>query len=359
LGALLLAAGATACAGPEPLGERQQRVIGGEPAGDERASVVYAVSEVGTFQGLPVVKIGSATLVAPNLVATALHVVSHNPSNVPFTCDADGNEVSGTNGSMLGDLVAPEKFSIYQGYTPSAEPVAHGLQIISTGSETLCENDLAFVVLDHAVDLPIVPIYRGPPAQPGEVVTAVGYASADPEAVPTRTQRDVTVTEVGEWVRTFTVTEGPCEGDSGGPALSSTGELTGVFSSVTVSCTGPNASPKYTDISFFSKIVEEAFQAADAGSPWPVDDVGGAGGAGGAGSADNAGEASQMPAGAGNVPHDGDGGCTCAAAGGAAPSTAWLIALWGGLWVITRRVVARKFRAAQRARVAHESARFV
>jgi hypothetical protein len=355
-GVLLLAAGTGGCAGPQPLGELEQSVIGGEPAGDERASVVYAVSEVSTFQGLPVVKIGSATLVAPNLVATALHVVSRNPSNVPFTCDANGNEVSSSNGSLLGDTVAPEKFAIYEGYTPSAEPVAHGVQIISTGSETLCENDLAFVVLDQAVDLPIVPIYRGPPAQLGEVLTAVGYGSDDPEALPTRSQREVTVTQVGQWIRTFTVSEGPCEGDSGGPTLSAIGELTGVFSSVTVSCTGSNSSAKYTDISFFSKLVEQAFLAADAGSPWPVEG-GGAGGAGGAASAGSAGEATQM-AGTGSVTHD-DGGCTCASVGGSAPRAPWLIAVWGGLWVITRRVVVRRFRAAQRAQVAHESARLV
>jgi hypothetical protein len=267
--------------------------------------------------------------------------------------------VSSTNGAVLGATVAPEKFSIYQGFTPSAEPVAHGVQIISTGSETLCENDLAFVVLDRAVDLPIVPIYRGPPAQLGDVLTAVGYGSEDPDALPTRTQREVTVTEVGQWVRTFTVSEGPCEGDSGGPTLSSTGELTGVFSSVSVGCTGPNASAKYTDISFFSKVVEEAFRAADAGSPWPDEVAGGGGGAGGADSAGSAGEASQMLAGAGNGMHDDDRGCTCASVGGSAARGSWLLALGGGLWVITRRVVARRSRAAQRARVAHESARLV
>jgi hypothetical protein len=77
------------------------------------------------------------------------------------------------------------------------------------------------------------------------------------------------VTDVGQWIRTFTVSEGPCEGDSGGPALAEDGELVGVFSSVASGCTGSGATPKYTDVSYFESLVEKAFEAAEAGSPWP------------------------------------------------------------------------------------------
>lgn len=358
VGCLALAGLLSACAGPEPLGERRLEVVGGTPTGEAHAGVLLVGSEVRNIGGSRVVKLGSGTLVAPNLIATALHVVSVNPSNIPFTCDATGNEVSGSKGSLLGATVSPEKVAVYggptvYGGTGSAEPLAYGLEIVSTGSSTICENDLAFVILDRELSLPAVPVRRGDPIQRGEVLTAIGFGSDDPSASPTRTERDVNVTAAGQWIRTFTVSEGPCEGDSGGPALSREGALAGVFSTVGVDCTGPNAAAKYTDLSFFSKLVERAFEAGGDGSPWaPVDGEGGASGAPPV--QEDAGQAGQAPAAMGEDPEARDaGGCSF----GPRPATDPYLVL--GLLLAALNVGARRARAGRRAQLAHESTRLV
>lgn len=277
LGCLVVSAALFGCGAPEPVAEQKQGVIGGTQTGYDHAGVVYVTAEIANLGGSPVAKAGSGSVLAPNLIVTALHVISRNPSNIPFTCDATGNDVSGSQGSQLGATVAPEKVTIYAGPVADGEPLAQGARLVTSGSTTICQNDIAFVVLDRALDLPTVTLHRGGPVSPGEVLTAIGFGGEDPTVLNPRTEREVSVTAVGQWIRTFTVSEGPCEGDSGGPALSDNGELVGVFSSVSMDCTNANASAKYTDISFFTPLVQAAFDAAGAGSPWPEGDGGAAG----------------------------------------------------------------------------------
>ncbi len=282
--AAVLTSGVLGCSSEDAtLGREQQSVLDGEPTGARHDNVLYVAAEVRNVSGLRVVKIGSGSLVAPNLVLTALHVVSQNPSDVPFSCDTRGNATSGSSGASLGAAVMPSKVSVYAGPEPGDTPLGYGTRIVSTGSTTICENDLAFVVLDRPLELPTYRVHRGPAVTLGDALTVVGYgATLDlPGAQAQRTERSVDVTAVGQWIRTFTVSEGPCEGDSGGPALSASGELVGVFSSVSLDCRGPNANAKYTDLSYFERLVEDAFAAADAGSPWSESGDGGAGGAGG------------------------------------------------------------------------------
>lgn len=335
----VLALLAAACsAPPEPAGMQRSAVIGGELTGTAHAGVVYVSSEVRNLSGVPLSKVGSGSVVAPNLVLTALHVVSRNPSDVPFTCDDMGHEISGSDGSLLGPTVEPQKVTIYAGQVPGAEPVARGVRIVSTGSSTLCQNDIAFVVLDTPVELPAYPIHRGSAAELGATLTVVGYGTGQsPEPQPVRSEREVSVVDVGQWIRTFTVSEGPCEGDSGGPALAEDGELVGVFSTVATDCKGPNAAAKYTDVSYFQPLVEEAFEAADAGSPWSNGTGGDAGEAGEAGRAGDPGQGGSgaaeagAPAGGSDADTNGDdSGCTLRRRGqGGAPSTL-LVTLVGG-----------------------------
>jgi hypothetical protein len=310
---------ALACSGSTPPGERSQAVAGGEPTGERRAGVLYVTAEVGTFSGNPVVKAGSGSLLAPNLLVTALHVVSHNPSNVPFTCDATGNEVSGSKGSELGTTVAAEKVAVFAGPEPGGEPLARGQRIVSSGSTTICQNDIAFIVLDRALDLMTMPVLRGAPVAVGDELVVIGFGGDDLEAPPLRTERSVNVTDVGQWIRTFTVSAGPCEGDSGGPALTQAGELAGVFSTVSLNCTSDSAAAKYTDMSYFTPLVEDAFVAADAGAPWPN----GSGGEAGALGIEptTAGE----PAVSSPPPTNTDTGCAIASAG--APVGRWWMAI--------------------------------
>jgi hypothetical protein len=331
-GCVCLFAGASfACGSAEPVAQQTLAVLGGTETGDDHGSVVYVKAEIANVGGSVVTKVGSGTLLAPNLISTALHVISRNPSDVPFTCDATGHDVSGSQSAQLGPTVAAEKIAIYGGPYPGYEPIAYGAQLVTSGSTTICQNDIAFVVLDRALDLPVVAVHRGTRAAVGDVVTAVGFAGEDTEHLNPRTQRAVEVTAVGQWIRTFTVSAGPCEGDSGGPALAENGELVGVFSSVSRDCTNVNAAAKYTDVSFFAPLVEAAFDAAQAGSPWPTSD-GGAGGApavepsptgAGAGTDNSAG--APTPAG-GSVNHvSKDTGCAVSATGPNA--TGWSVYL--------------------------------
>lgn len=264
--------GALGCGSHESPGSARLAVIGGEATGTERESVLYVTAEVRRFEGLPVLKSGSGTLVAPNLLVTALHVISASPSDVPFTCDASGNEIGGGKGGALGPPVPAANVAVHAGPVAGAEPTAIGQLVVSSQSSTICQNDIAFIVLDRELDLMTSPLHRGAPAAVGDRVSVVGFGggSEDLAAPPLRTEREVDVTAVGQWIRTFTVGEGPCEGDSGGPALAQSGELVGVFSTVASGCRGVTAAAKYTDISFFSSLAEKAFAAAGQGSPWPV-----------------------------------------------------------------------------------------
>jgi MYXO-CTERM domain-containing protein len=332
---------------PTTVEKDAQAVVGGKPTGEEQSGVLFVTAEVRKIGGAAIVKLGSSALVAPNLIATALHVVSQNPSNVPFTCDESGSATSGSSGASLGATVAPEKVLVYAGPEPTGEPLAAGTKIISTRSTTICQNDLAFVVLDKPLDMPTYRVHRGAPMAAGETLTVVGYGSGVKSSQETavRSERAVDVTAVGQWVRTFTVSAGPCEGDSGGPALSTAGELVGVFSSVAVDCTSQGASPKYTDVSYFSRLVEEAFAAADAGSPWAVTPTG-EGGAGGVSSAEP--EAAGAPAAGGEAPTPtppdapGDDSSGCSASSRAPRAQGGLLALLALGAILSRRVGARR-----------------
>lgn len=289
---------------PDAPGELREAVIGGEETGPAHAGVLYVTSEVRELSSGTVVKIGTGALVAPNLLLTALHVVSKNPSNVPFTCDASGSEVSGSSGALLGSAVSPSAVAVYTGPTPGDQPAARGAKLVTSGSSTICQNDIAFVVLDTPLDLPIYRLRRASHIEIGDVVDVVGFGSGPDMlgAEVVRSERRVSVTDIGQWIRTFTVSEGPCEGDSGGPALDTEGLLAGVFSSVAVDCSGPNAAAKYTDVSYFEPLVQQAFDAADAGSPWPGD----AGNGGGSGTA---GESTSGEAGSRSGPARKSSGC--------------------------------------------------
>src|SRR4051812_26635695 len=99
LGCLLAGSALLGCGSAEPVASRTLGVIGGTETGNDFGAVVYVAAEIRNIAGSPITKVGSGSLLAPNLLATALHVISSNPSNVPFTCDATGNDVSGSQGS--------------------------------------------------------------------------------------------------------------------------------------------------------------------------------------------------------------------------------------------------------------------
>ncbi len=261
-GVLALCVALSGCADAESVRSLTQGIIGGAPTGDAHGEVVFVTT---IAQGR--VKQCSGTLIAPNLVLTALHCVSTKNPTQGVLCDDMGHPASADNSSLLGPPVKPGNVAVYVGPIPAPNPDANVIQVIGSGSATICENDLAFVVLDRALSLPIAPLRLDTPASVGEELTVVGFGQNSTGASEDRQERTVQVTATGQWIRTFTVSEGPCLGDSGGPALTANGKLSGVFSTVSLDCSGADAAGKYTDISHFGPLVQRAFAAANGELP--------------------------------------------------------------------------------------------
>ncbi|HEY3669004.1 MAG TPA: hypothetical protein VGL19_23565, partial [Polyangiaceae bacterium] len=89
----------------------------------------------------------SASLVAPNLALTARHCVAHLEDGV-FNCSVKGELFDNPTGAgRLGLDLPANTLEFYGGALPRSKPLAHGLTVVSTLSETICVNDIAFVVL--------------------------------------------------------------------------------------------------------------------------------------------------------------------------------------------------------------------
>jgi hypothetical protein len=133
--------------------------------------------------------------------------------------------------------------------------------------------------------------------------------------------------------RTFlTLGPGLCSGDSGGPALTSDGAVTGIYSQLVGVCDSPNARQYFTQVApFMAEVVTPAFELAGY-EPISEGAATGEGGAGGessaAGGSANAGtpgaSAGSESANAGSpatpAPPD-KGGCACSTT--ATPAAGW------------------------------------
>ncbi|MEY4549897.1 MAG: hypothetical protein RL685_6092 [Pseudomonadota bacterium] len=258
----------------EELGSTSQAMLDGELSDESFGGVVFLETLQATGDPLGC----TGTLIAPNLVATALHCVTSEDLG-DFGCQPDGTLSTSSNAleGTLGPLVAPGNVKIYAGSPVRyGEVAAVGERLFGTGSTQACQGDLALVVLDRNLDLPSVAVRLDRQAAWQEDVNVLGYGQTGDriDHRGMRIIRQVEVLDVGPATtteptrttppRTFVVGHGPCKGDSGGPALSQeTGALLGVFSLNTAkSCDEVGIRNVYTSLSPFSKLVLDAYAAA-------------------------------------------------------------------------------------------------
>jgi MYXO-CTERM domain-containing protein len=277
---------------PPTVEEAEQEIIGGINSDDSQNSVVRL-----TLRSDGGIYMCSGTLIAPNLVLTARHCVSMT-AEANVGCNQAG--VGDSGGQVFGDYAADELIVTLGLTRPSrmrndmgmmmpfdlgVRP--HGMKLYHDDGTNLCNHDLALILLDQSFpNAPISPIRLDGPPTVGETFTAVGWGVTDKSPNPsTRQQRqDIAIQAVGPAStfggvpkNEFAVGEGPCSGDSGGPALDSqTNAIIGTVSrggnglpqdpnNPSANCIG--GTNIYTQVIGFSDIIMQAFSEAGA-TPW-------------------------------------------------------------------------------------------
>jgi Trypsin len=261
-------------------GTIQQAIAGGQVDADEKwLGVVYVRTKVGQQTQLC-----SGTLIAPNIVVSAMHCVAPLDDG-NFQCDYEGNVIQEHPGAgELGHPVEAGLVEIRVGVDAvSSEVAAHGKQLFTTNSANICTNDLAFIVLDTELDLPLAAVRLTQETTLGEALTIVGYGRTEGthDATVRRYREKVRVTDLGTDdasnplsaapPRTLVVGPSACEGDSGGPAFAANKSgfgdpeqivIAGVNSIAVGVCGANDARSVFTRLDPFKSLLGEVFTAA-------------------------------------------------------------------------------------------------
>lgn len=292
LGASLVAASlVAACSdsaqgGQETLGQSQSAVIKGKASTADQDAVVLLIH----YESSDPYGVGACTgtMLSDRIVLTARHCVA--ATDEAAACDENGKPIQG--GNVQGNHKASSLY-VFTGKTRpdfsrgDVNPAAQGSKILDTGSKTLCNSDIALVILDKPIpNAKIAPIRLESDVTKGEVITAVGWGVTDRTPQPdTRQQRTgIKVTGLGPDANAlppvasneFQVGESICSGDSGGPAIAETGAVIGVVSRGGNGRGGSSQDPSancigaeniYTKVYPFKDLVMKAFQLTEA-EPW-------------------------------------------------------------------------------------------
>lgn len=291
----------------------------------------------------------TATLVARNLFLTARHCLASE--DVALTC-----------GTGFPPLVEPSSIALTNAPDTGVEeaadyPVLRPIAIHTPESETYCGGDIVLLETEPVDAIVPLGIEVEVSPRPGDGYTAVGYGVlgefSGGEGVR-RARGGLSVACVGHDCppgvaeTEFLSTVGACEGDSGGPAVSSNGLVIGVLSRGTAGCETNVYSSTVALREWLTRVAEEVTNAGAAlplwaTRPWEVAPSGGAGAggetSGGGGAAGSQSAADDPCALEGSCPESaaGAGGsCSLGAPVSGSPAGLWLI-LGGVLLGCSRR----------------------
>ncbi len=249
-----------------------QAIVNGTASGDAQDYVVQiSIEKLGAM-----IPHCTGTMIAKNLVVTARHCVGELDSEETSIENFDAADLAFYTGIDAGPKTADE------------QPEARGAKLFDNGKKTLIP-DIAVVLLDRDLDVPIAAIRLEGGAVKGEALDIIGYGLTEDDVYPSvRQQRKgVKVVKVGPGssklfeltAGEFQLGEAACAGDSGGPAIAAeTGALVGVASRVSNGegrsslnpasfCLGRSAEDIYTDLTPAQAFIQAALDEAGA-TPW-------------------------------------------------------------------------------------------
>jgi MYXO-CTERM domain-containing protein len=269
--------------GDERTATSRQAIVDGTEASASGSPVLYLKGPQGTC---------TSVLIAPTLIATARHCTADLVEGSP-ACTAEGTlATTGSGAGEIGADDAPGSLSFFSAAQlaeggPLNTVEAVGVQILSTQGSSICSDDLAFVVLDHAI-AGVVPasIRLSRPTEVGELVSVFGYGLTEESMAPTllRVRENAQVLAVGPGEPTAVPQAAPlrslrigpgvvtCNGDSGGPVMSmASGAVIGLVSLGTQASkvgpfcnTGTTADTTGPELSEYQALILLAFEAAGA-----------------------------------------------------------------------------------------------
>ena len=218
--------------------EAALEIAGGYPDDKDTAVVgIYATNLGGICTG---------SLLAPNMVLTARHCISHiNNNDGSVQCGVTKFEPPDAPSSYLVTTL-PELSQDQSAYRATKEVV------LLPGGDDFCGQDQAILILAENIPeseaKPLVPRVDDPLVT-GEKYSAIGFGATDGAgngAGARRRRDDLTITCVAEQCPDFQVTNtewmgnaGVCQGDSGGPAIDLQNRVIGVTSRGGFNCSSP------------------------------------------------------------------------------------------------------------------------